>query len=138
MAAYFQGMEFVIEIVLRHIFGENKMIGMLTIGAIAAAWLWVRWRNNTPPEKIDRKLLRFIGKSFKINQRVNTSSIYAGFINESTPILDRSLGRLKDSRYIDATIEYRGNPITCVIPYYEIHGITEKGYRALRIARFLL
>ena len=59
------------------------------------------------------------------------------FIGERVRLLDQSLDRLTKLGFINATVEHRGNPVTVMLPYYTVHNITEKGYHALGISKFL-
>ena len=92
------------------------MSGGFVLIAILPTWVLVwaglNWRKNVPPEKIDRKVFRFIRKDFKENRTVSTSSVYMEFIGERVRLLDQSLDRLTKLGFINATVEHRGNPVT--------------------------
>ena len=78
---------YIIEIII-DFFREHPMIGILAFVAIVALWWLIRRHGILLPFKIDRKLLRFIGRMMRTAERVNTSSVYAAVLDESPIALD--------------------------------------------------
>lgn len=89
-----------------------------------------RYRAKTvPPERIDRKVLWFMYQGLRKNLRMTTSSVLCKFIKTPPGILERSIERLLKRKYIEAT---ELSP-----SWYEVHSLTEKGYSAARLYRWI-